>query len=381
MDHDQPPSSENTLPSGPQPAVFSDEASRPLSPPSSPPGFPWDYDNATKTTPQCPQKSAFSLLGKRKTLSPVSDNARPAKKPALAKKKTEHGALTQMQISLGQEVQKRCKTCGMEYILSSAEDRKLHDKYHRQNTEGYDVGKDFVRHARNGTVLEGGKKGDVICTVDYHDNSGRKTKVQAVLDIVQRELGAVEIDEDDIWDAKNHRAMRHRSYLYLRGTKCIGFLLLESISVARNVVAPDLAATSTSEEDRPKTRSNNATSALKRRREAVAEDLERAASSPIESSKESVEATMGVSRIWTSSRHRRQNVATKLLDAAVKHHMQTAQQDVDFSQHDNDLHQQKMSQDTAIEKEKVAFSQPTESGARLARRWFGKAYGWKVYVD
>ena len=28
----------------------------------------------------------------------------------------------------------------------------------------------------------------------------------------------------------------------------------------------------------------------------------------------------------------------------------------------------------------VAFSQPTESGARLARRWTGKAYGWLVYV-
>ena len=29
----------------------------------------------------------------------------------------------------------------------------------------------------------------------------------------------------------------------------------------------------------------------------------------------------------------------------------------------------------------VAFSQPTEAGIRLARRWFRKAYGWKVYVD
>jgi len=32
-------------------------------------------------------------------------------------------------------------------------------------------------------------------------------------------------------------------------------------------------------------------------------------------------------------------------------------------------------------KEAVAFSQPTEAGARLARRWFGKLYGWGVYVE
>jgi len=34
-----------------------------------------------------------------------------------------------------------------------------------------------------------------------------------------------------------------------------------------------------------------------------------------------------------------------------------------------------------VPKGMVAFSQPTESGARLAREWFGMQSGWSVYVD
>jgi N-acetyltransferase len=32
-----------------------------------------------------------------------------------------------------------------------------------------------------------------------------------------------------------------------------------------------------------------------------------------------------------------------------------------------------------ITKDRVAFSQPTEVGAKLARKWTGKKYGWLVY--
>jgi N-acetyltransferase len=34
-----------------------------------------------------------------------------------------------------------------------------------------------------------------------------------------------------------------------------------------------------------------------------------------------------------------------------------------------------------IAMEMIAFSQPTESGARLARKWFGKESGWHVYAE
>jgi hypothetical protein len=34
-----------------------------------------------------------------------------------------------------------------------------------------------------------------------------------------------------------------------------------------------------------------------------------------------------------------------------------------------------------VDKERVAFSQPTESGGNLARKWFGRQSGWHVYID
>lgn len=362
MDRDQTLSSENTIPSTPPPAIFSDDA-KPTSPPSSPPGFPWDVQDAHKTKPQPPQKSAFSLLGKRKALSAIDDNVRPTKKPATTKKKAEDGALTQMQISLGQKTQTRCKTCGMEYILSSMEDRKLHDKYHKQNTEGYEMGPRFQRTARQAAIFDGLKKGDLIFNVDCRDKETLKKKADAVLDIAQRELGAVEID---IWGSKKQDGAdsRCQSYLYVRGTKCIGYLLVERIQKAWEVVAPDKPAR-TQDETTKTRRSENAASALKKRRQRAEDELRLAESSPIEPSKSATDASLGISRVWTSSSHRRQNVATALLDAALR-------------DHEDNLSSAECG---SKGKDEVAFSQPTTSGARLARKWFGKTYGWKVYVD
>lgn len=366
MDHDQSLGSENTIPSTPPPAIFSDDTNRPTSPPSSPPGlFPWDYEAAPKSKSQPPQKSAFSLLGKRKALYAIDDNARATKKPAIAKKKADDKDLTQMQISLGQKVQQRCRICGMEYMLSSGEDRKLHTKYHKQNTEGYDIGTRFHRTVREDKISDGLKEGDQIVQIDGGTNLTMKRKAQAVLDIVQRELGAVDID---MWDLKNSqgRDNRYRSYLYVRGTKCVGYLLVERIQKAWEVVAPDKPASMKSEDGSSKLgRSESAALALKRRRQTAEDELRLAESSPIELSKSVTNASLGISRVWTSSVHRRQNLATALLDAALR---------------DHGVHL-KSRGGGSKGKEEVAFSQPTTSGARLARKWFGKTYGWKVYVD
>jgi len=82
-------------------------------------------------------------------------------------------------------------------------------------------------------------------------------------------------------------------------------------------------------------------------------------SSAVTISDEAKPATMGVSRIWTSASARRNGVARKMLNCAT----------------DNFLYGMRLSKKT------VAFSQPTESGGSLARRWFGKECGWLVYCD
>ncbi|KXL47215.1 hypothetical protein M433DRAFT_64399 [Acidomyces richmondensis BFW] len=284
--------------------------------------------------------NAFSVLGKRKALAPISNDTRPSNKHGRLSSKREATSLTQMQISLGQEVQKKCKTCGMEYVLSSVEDRRLHDKYHKQNTEGCEVGKDFVQKSRAHTAFEGARSGDRICVVDNSDTYARRKKALAALEIVQREMGAVPISEKQIWGVKgagvptDDTEPRCAAYMYIRNNKCIGFLLVERIMEAQRVVAPP---TSRAEEGM----------------------LARAESCPIQLSAMKYPALIGVSRIWTSPSHRHQNIATTL--AVQVGHLQSLGND--------------------LGKEDLAFSQPTEAGARLARKWFGKPYGWMVYVD
>ncbi|KAK5107217.1 hypothetical protein LTR62_001625 [Meristemomyces frigidus] len=353
-------------------AVFSDEPARASSPPSSPPGFPWEKEAVSRTSSPKPTVNIFSMLGKRKALANVGDNVRPTKKPATSSQRPESKSLTQMQISLGQEVQTTCRVCGMEYIRSSAEDRKLHDKYHKQNTEGYDVGKDFVQKASEGVSFQGAAAGDTICMVDCFDRPGRKSRAQAVLEIVQRELGAVPIAAKELWD-KNCGALmdgttcepRYSAYMYIRGTKCVGYLLTERITRAACVQEPESSRKKTAASREPALPSGTALSTLKARKQAAQEAVAEAVKHPIELSPETSGAKLGISRIWTSPTHRQQGIGIVLLNAALRHY------------------NTRSTRQTAAEigKEDVAFSQPTAAGARLARKWFGRLYGWHVYVD
>jgi len=378
-------------------AIFSDDLIA-SSPPSSPPEFPWDNDNNTKDeTPSKASlsiKSAFSVLGKRKALVSTSDNARLAKKPTPSFTKKDGKLLTQMQISLGQEVQKKCKACGMEYIASSDEDRKLHDMYHKQNLEGYDVGKDFLSKGRLGSVFKTSKKGDQIAAVDSHDTVWRRKRARAALDVVQRELGAVDIPDKQLWDKETLHAMsevgasRHMVYMYVRQTKCVGLLLVEHIADGKRVLEP---AKSPSTKDTPP--STAKTSALERlrARRALQEETEVAVDEPIRIATKSSPAQLGVSRIWTAPTHRGQGIAKTLLDQAVQHyndrvseHNRVKGAEPEPLQIDSVAdkpNQAKTNEPELLSKDQVAFSQPTDAGAKLARKWFGKNYGWLVYID
>ncbi|OQO01515.1 hypothetical protein B0A48_12549 [Cryoendolithus antarcticus] len=366
-------SSEPAAPSTPptsDDAIFSDAAHNEPSLPSSPPGFPWEQQTRV-SPPKTATRSmnAFTVLGKRQVLDTIIENERPAKRVVLAAKPQRH-ALTQMQISLGQETQKRCRDCGMEYIASSAEDRQLHDKYHRQHAEGCDVGKDFITKAREGSVFSGAIDGDAIVAVDSRDTVWRRKRVRTALDVVQRELGAVEIPGEKLWEPG-----RHVAYFYVRGTKCVGFLLAERIAEAREVVAPARPPpTSRRTIVIEATRPLSSLAALKARRTASQASEEAALDSaePLEFETTTRPAKLGISRIWTSPTHRSQGIAVSLLDRALSHHdSQIAVNVMSLAQQTNPV----------LSKADVAFSQPTQMGTRLARKWHGRAHGWLVYAD
>ncbi|KAK3697614.1 hypothetical protein LTR37_017352 [Vermiconidia calcicola] len=398
MDHDQVLSSENTVPSSPSPAIFSGEQTRSSSPPSSPPGFPWEQQQLQNNATQSPSKSketAFSVLGKRKALEPLAENARPVKKTAVAS--APKPPTTQLSLLLGQEVQKKCKTCGMEYVPSSIEDRKLHDKYHKQNIEGYDVGKNFVQKARPHSVFGVARRGDSVCAIDCFDTPARKKRAQAVLEVVQRDLGAVEIPERDIWDARRAGVVvdgmpRYRSYLYTRGTKCVGFLLVQNIEEAFHVMEPVLSPDQSRRvEDKKGKIAKGSLGALQARQHAASEKQRQQEKQPIQLSSYPSRARLGISRIWTSPTHRHQNIATTLLDIALEHYEQLVDLDraCQIKAAKSGKHEVLVLRSTQIElgmekgklSDLVAFSQPTEAGTRLARRWSGRMFGWSVYVD
>ncbi|CAN9106853.1 unnamed protein product [Alternaria alternata] len=343
-------------PSSPKdsPAVFSDEP-----PQSSPPSSP-----VPRSSPPPVQKRrpVFSIFKKQlKPRAPVkealveqSHNVQSSPKPAPKKKQ-----MVQMQLDLASETRKTCKTCGMQYIPSHAEDAALHKKFHAMNLGGVDFTKPVVERFRKNQIWSG--EGGFIAVVGRKDTLALRNRASDVLKVVNTELAAVPISDDELWGQTNRTVCaeaterrtasskqqssvkseanvplvdRFKIYLYIRGNKCVGACLAERIWEAYRV----LNSTSLEQEDG---------------------DAGVSQSSCISISTDSDPVTLGISRIWTSNQHRKNGIATRLLDSVRS----------DFLYGLN------------VDKAKVAFSQPTESGGNLARKWFGCQAGWHVYVD
>ena len=349
------PASSVTAPSSPpaaENALFSSDAlqddSELSSAPSSPPHLPSPIP--------APRKPAFSFLKRKRPafddssasepLSDITPNAR--KLPRLAKK-----PLTQMQIDLGGEVRRTCRTCGMEYIPSVKEDAALHSKYCAMNVGGVDMGKAFVKddsvkRIRSERAREEGR--EMVVTVDRKSSITARNRVRKVLEVVNAELSATDIDDERLWGALNpeqkiietrkgsseggdKRGDRFKAFFYLVHDKCVGFCLAEKISSAFEVVGG-----STTREDGIKV-------------------IETSKSSSISVSTSADIALLGIARIWTSKTYRGKGLAMDLLECARNNFFYGVEAPKDL----------------------VAFSQPTESGGRLAERWFGAEPGWHVY--
>ncbi|KAH3958672.1 hypothetical protein HBI56_209560 [Parastagonospora nodorum] len=342
-----PPVSSEPLTSSPKtsPAVWSDEAPR-----SSPPSSPVPTSSPPPLQRRRPVFSLFRKQAKKRStskqpLSERSDNDARSP-PAALPVKTKPKHMVQMQLDLASESRKACKTCGMEYIPSNAEDAALHRKFHAMNVGGVDFTKATVDRLRNNQVWSGGD-GSFIAAIGRKDALALRNKTSDVLKVVNTELGAVPISDEELWSqtrasgnvgkdsSRPTPVDRFKTYLYIRGHKCIGVCLAERIWEAYAVLAQDDASAQT--------------------RKLAMETK----SSSISISTATTPALLGISRIWTSNQRRKQGIASRLLDCARS----------DFLY------------GWTVEKEQVAFSQPTESGGNLARKWFGREDGWHVYID
>ncbi|EON66984.1 hypothetical protein W97_06100 [Coniosporium apollinis CBS 100218] len=340
-----------------QPALFSDDAACTSTPPSSPPQL--------RLSPLPPKRKSVFALSKRSTLKskpnarPLSERSDNVLKTPPGKELKKRRRLTQMQIDLGGDIRKACKTCGMEYIPSNNEDAALHRKFHAMNVGGVDIGKAFDDPLTTEKVWAG-DSGSFVVVVDRKHTLAKRNKAKKVLELVNTELSAVGVEDEKLWSRvsvpcpqpssgeggstsgsstsrqdNTSKAARFKVFLYIQGRKCVGLCLAERISEAHRVEEPN---------------EPNASAAVIG---ATAQSSSISASTGIDP------AMVGISRIWTSNSHRQKGIAARLLDCAAGSFLYGAK----------------------IPKDEVAFSQPTESGAKLARRWFGKEFGWHVYVD
>ena len=256
-----------------------------------------------------------------------------------------------MRLDLGQQVHKRCQTCGMEYRPSVAEDKKLHDKFHTRNVDGIPMNK-LGPQLRILEDEDGAYKEDIILPIERGTGkrwAACKKLVHAALEVVETELGGVGIREEELWgevvepgigggDEVKHD--RYKTFLFVRKDKILGVCLAERIFEAHPVIP---AAASKTEDNFLST-----TTTTKQKEATDATITVNAKVQP---------ATIGISRIWVSKCARGQGIADKLLRFAAKRFIYRVN----------------------VPREQVAFSQPTTSGARLARRFFGRESGWLVY--
>ena len=342
----QDTNSSSIAPSSPRPvhsAIFSDPPdSAQVSPPSSPPPH-------MASPKKDVRKPAFSFLKrKRDGREVIGNRGEIIRKEGAPKKKAK---LTQMQIDLGGETRKKCTTCNMEYIPSNGEDARLHKEFCRVNAGGIDLAHHNSTIKRNNAKYQSGTLGGggMITIVDTKGSKAIKADARRVMDFVTAELGAADMDDDILWGGKiasskdrptetgdrKQKGHQFKLFLYLDGSKCVGACLAEKISKARKVNSGE-----DSEENLPIETPN-----LK--------------GSSISTSTSTHSAYLGISRIWTAKSHRRKGIAMELMDCARR----------------------KFFYGFEVPKELVAFSQPTESGGQLARRWFGKDSEWLVYDE
>ena len=226
-----------------------------------------------------------------------------------------------MQLAFGQKVEETCKSCGMIYIKSQAEDRKLHESYHETMTRGINVGPDFVKRTAEGQSHAIGSdqvktsQDDTVCVITKCDSKWRRKHARAVIDTLTKSLGAVPITDEELYNG----SATFEIFLYIRQSRCISAVVVESLPrQVRQFLRPVATTANLSGMD--------ALARLRARREAESSIDSRA----WQASKATYSARRGVARIWTAPAHRGQGLASALLDRVYERRVASpAPDDVD----------------------------------------------------
>ncbi len=333
--------------------------------------------SARAPTPQTLNQNASSAQDG--DLTPIARPVVHAPKPSAPKQN-----LIQTVLDLGQPlIPTTCPQCQMSYTPSLAEDTLLHNMYHHRDGSGIELGKAFLKSAMRWCYQVPHIVGSVVVVDRKTALPGRRV-VQKVLEIVNKELGSVDIKEEELWsqrvpdgehedEGQGRKCDRYKAFLHVVDEKCVGICLAERITKAHRVLPSETATSETlslTGHFRPTGPATPAATETNEEEPAdmpskpeiptpVASPAASFPSSSISITEETYPAVVGVSRIWTSRAFRHKGIANNLLECVTSQFIYGME----------------------IEPQQVAFSQPTESGAALARAWFGEPDGWAVYRE
>ncbi|KAJ3208677.1 N-acetyltransferase esco2 [Entophlyctis luteolus] len=236
-----------------------------------------------------------------------------------------------------------CKDCGMRYSTVTKEDDAIHVKYHASiingiSYKGYasdvdcaaalftsQIDDDTERKRRNSQRFPIAAKVIAVALNRKSVSSAQQKKIAEIMNVVDAELGgsiSAKSSADNDYEQNEVWSGNWCVFLCTLKDRVIGCLLAEPIAFA--VPLHDLTPPTNKVPDSPK-------SALYKVQERVS-------------------AICGISKIWVSKSHRRKGVGLKLLEACRR----------------------KFLFGCILEKDSMAFSQPTEGGRRLATTYFGK---------
>ena len=187
------------------------------------------------------------------------------------------------------------------------------------------------------------------------------SQIADILSTVDRELSASSLSSEQLDDA--------RIYLYVSGgskPKCLAAAVASRIETAHAV----LATRASTDGDGTLRFGEDDGAVFASYVSSRRADLAFGASSPrsciwtrslTTHRPDAVPAIVGVHRVWTARSARRRGLASQLLDAVAKHWLYGGQR-VSITQ--------------------LAFSQPTQAGAALARTWTGlHDGGWSAFIE
>jgi N-acetyltransferase len=266
--------------------------------------------------------------------------------------------LVQSVLDFGQSFQPiTCAACNMTYSPTVQADTQLHTMYHNRHSSGIELGKAFLKSAMKWCYEVPLIPGSVV-VVDRKLSAPSRKVVAQVLEVVNKELGSVDISEEELWsqrpipgdtDPDAKKADRYKVFLHVIDGKCVGVCLAERISRAfKAIPIPQKPTQSTNDNKEQPTTTKEPTQIDHPPTPTSTSNPDSDTIPQITLSQDSYPAVVGVSRIWTSRSFRRKGIANNLLECVMNQFIYGME----------------------IARTEVAFSQPTEMGRALAKSWF-----------